>query len=344
MIHSYRAWRGVNTGVKNLHPSLVSKTGGDDVLLPFAPIGRWQLIRSDQEIANKRVSAIDKTKKSSAETPAKRKNPAPVSVRPSKKRKLPPPAPVGLMWDRVNYSCAYDTLFVRLYHIWNGHGPLWTNRFASVTEYTDQLGKGFESYALKTRTSETVRDQVRRSLATANPTGFPNGPEFTFLYMLTDTMFGSCFWGRETLKCLKCNLVDNVTQGYPCTRTVYKDVGLKATYKDEYMLSHWLNALKISRTFGRCTVCKGGLARIEVPVIAPPVLHFALDDSSIRLDPSFNITVWQATVRYALRSVIYIGNHHFTTRILKENGDVWFHDGIETGLTCIAEGQALLGI
>ncbi|KAJ7300894.1 hypothetical protein DFH08DRAFT_724840 [Mycena albidolilacea] len=42
---------------------------------------------------------------------------------------------------------------------------------------------------------------------------------------------------------------------------------------------------------------------------------------------------------YALKSVIYVGNHHFTSRIIKENGDVWYPDGIETKSTSIAEGN-----
>ncbi|KAJ7304792.1 hypothetical protein DFH08DRAFT_620599, partial [Mycena albidolilacea] len=97
-------------------------------------------------------------------------------------------APVGMKWDQENYSCAYNALFVGLYHIWHDHGPLWSNRFASITEYTDQLGKGFEAYSMKTRSLETVRNQVRNSLAIANPTGFPTGSAFTYLYILTDTM------------------------------------------------------------------------------------------------------------------------------------------------------------
>ncbi|KAJ7923979.1 hypothetical protein B0H13DRAFT_1602143, partial [Mycena leptocephala] len=109
--------------------------------------------------------------------------------------------------DCVNYSCAYDALFTGLYHIWHGHGPLWTNRFASITTYTNQLGQGFECYSLKTRTLETVRNQVRSSLAAANPAGFSSGPVFTYIYMLTDAMFGNSFWGKDTIKCLTCNIV-----------------------------------------------------------------------------------------------------------------------------------------
>jgi hypothetical protein len=127
--------------------------------------------------------------------------------------------------------------------------------------------------------------------------------------------------------------------GYPCTRSVYINENLAARYKGEYMLSHWLNALKISRAVGRCFVCGKGLAVIEVPNMAPPVLHFAIDDPCIKFDPALNISVGDSVVRYALRSVIYIGNNHFTTRIVKENGDIWYHDSIKTGATSISDGN-----
>ncbi|KAJ7300446.1 hypothetical protein DFH08DRAFT_717984 [Mycena albidolilacea] len=59
----------------------------------------------------------------------------------------------------------------------------------------------------------------------------------------------------------------------------------------------------------------------------------------MKLDPAFNVNVKGTAIRYALRCVIYVGNHHFTSRIVKTNGDIWYHDGIETGFTSIPEGN-----
>jgi hypothetical protein len=105
------------------------------------------------------------------------------------------------------------------------------------------------------------------------------------------------------------------------------------------MLSHWLNTIKISRAVGRCIGCGKGLARIEVPYIVPPVLHFTIDNPCIKFDLILNISVGGMAVRYALRSVMYIGNNHFTTRIIKENGDIWYHDSIKTGTNSISDGN-----
>ncbi|KAJ7870202.1 hypothetical protein B0H14DRAFT_2204935, partial [Mycena olivaceomarginata] len=46
------------------------------------------------------------------------------------------------------------------------------------------------------------------------------------------------------------------------------------------------------------------------------------------------------------RGIIYAGENHFTSRIIKENGAIWYHDGIATGRKCEYDGQfhALSGL
>ncbi|KAJ7923231.1 hypothetical protein B0H13DRAFT_1483526, partial [Mycena leptocephala] len=92
----------------------------------------WQIVKTERELFEERAKAESQGKPESAKDPVKRKQPNQAISRPRKKRKVVVPALVGLKWDCVNYSCAYDALFTGLYHIWHGHGPLWTNRFASI--------------------------------------------------------------------------------------------------------------------------------------------------------------------------------------------------------------------
>jgi hypothetical protein len=113
-------------------------------------------VKTEQELAKERAKAEGPGKPENAKGAIKRKGPIQAIAKPRKKRKVIVSAPVGLKWDCVNYSCVYDALFTALYHIWHGHGPLWTTRFDSITAYTGQLGHGFESYSHQTRTLETV--------------------------------------------------------------------------------------------------------------------------------------------------------------------------------------------
>jgi hypothetical protein len=42
-------------------------------------------------------------------------------------------------------------------------------------------------------------------------------------------------------------------------------------------------------------------------------------------------------IRYDLRGVIYGGNEHFFSRVVTQDGWIWFHDGRDTGSVCIRE-------
>jgi hypothetical protein len=152
-------------------------------------------------------------------------------------------------------------------------------------------------------------------------------------------MFGSSFWGVDTMKCLGCGYIGGQTLGFSCTRTIYKDKILSQQFKHEYRISNWINSLKLSRGNGTCRTCDQHLAVIQHIEKAPPFFYLAIDDPTIRFDTALHIKVSGNSVRYALRGVIYSGQNHFTARIVKEDGAMWYYDGIETGTTTISEGS-----
>ncbi|KAJ7279582.1 hypothetical protein C8J57DRAFT_1058956 [Mycena rebaudengoi] len=55
-------------------------------------------------------------------------------------------------------------------------------------------------------------------------------------------------------------------------------------------------------------------------------------------DTAPNIPIARIAHRYAIRGVVYWRDNHFTSRIIKSNGAVWYHDGILTGATCEQDG------
>ncbi|KAJ6501356.1 hypothetical protein DFH09DRAFT_944726 [Mycena vulgaris] len=66
----------------------------------------------------------------------------------------------------------------------------------------------------------------------------------------------------------------------------------------------------------------------------PDILYLSIEDPGINLAPAIHIGVSENRHRFALRGIIYAGNNHFTSRIIKEDGSVWYHDGISTGNKC----------
>jgi hypothetical protein len=61
-------------------------------------------------------------------------------------------------------------------------------------------------------------------------------------------------------------------------------------------------------------------------------------DKNIVYDSAINLTVGDVSHRYAIRGIIYLTNHHFTSRLVKPNGALWYHDGILTGSSCEPDG------
>lgn len=95
---------------------------------------------------------------------------------------------------------------------------------------------------------------------------------------------------------------------------------------------------KMRRVKGKCT-CGNGLVCVGSIESAPPCFYLSLADSSIGIDTAINLNIGALRRRYALRGVMYSGEDHFTSRILNPNGDMWYHDGIETGRLSEYEGN-----
>ncbi|KAJ7923851.1 hypothetical protein B0H13DRAFT_1469063, partial [Mycena leptocephala] len=76
--------------------------------------------------------------------------------------------------------------------------------------------------------------------------------------------------------------------------------------------------------------CDQMLVNVTVLHSPSPILYLSLSDTNILIDPTLNIAVGEARQLYAVRGLIYSDGEHFTSRIIKPNGSVRYHDGIET--------------
>ncbi|KAJ7200564.1 hypothetical protein GGX14DRAFT_400561 [Mycena pura] len=63
-------------------------------------------------------------------------------------------------------------------------------------------------------------------------------------------------------------------------------------------------------------------------------------DSEILVDTKISLTTMLGDQgKYVLRAAIYWGSDHYTVRIIEDNGNLWYHDAIETGPHAIGEGN-----
>jgi hypothetical protein len=109
--------------------------------------------------------------------------------------------PVGFMWDELNYSCAYNTLFTILYDIWIYKPLKWSRSFEYISPHMRTLDVTRGKNLL-----EIIRDNIRNYLYKANNMAFPCGKVGTSVIGLAIKMLcDSDSAGIETITCIKCN-------------------------------------------------------------------------------------------------------------------------------------------
>ncbi|KAJ7133229.1 hypothetical protein C8R44DRAFT_565621, partial [Mycena epipterygia] len=326
ILRAYQILKGGKYQPPDLHDSLKWKNG-DAPLMPDvdSELQTGPLIESDKP-KPKKVKEGKKGRKRPAAEPAAQPKP--------KKAKSNVPPPVGTTWDCINYSCAYDAIVSTLYNIWQDDGAKWCTRFKDVGEHAGILAEAFESGS----NLNAARDIMRTSLRLEFPTIFRSGHYLTNIDDLAEKLFGAEAWGSSEIKCTRCDRGEDRVPDFGATRTITRSPRLKSRYRDDYGISHWLKDQMIKKTNKECTCGSGMLKMVRVDR-PPPLMYLTLSDTTILIDPAINITTGETRHRYALRGIIYGGENHFTSRIVMPNGNVWYHDGIETGHKMVNEGS-----
>ncbi|KAJ7229540.1 hypothetical protein B0H12DRAFT_972152, partial [Mycena haematopus] len=226
--------------------------------------------------------------------------------------------------DSINYSCAYDSLFVCIYDIWDEYRSKWTGRMQRNSTYCALLADCFEAVHGGSRTIEKARDIVREMLTRNFPLELPQGPKYVSLRPLSSAMFAGNEWGTVADSCLRCGVRNINSQPFPTDLLITDDSSLPLRKKHKAAFGFRI----VQSANRRCPSCGARPVTIATMREAPPLLFFRLPDRPLVLDPSIMLPVQGVNFRYHLRGVIYYADNHFTCRIIKGNGDFWYHDGI----------------
>jgi hypothetical protein len=104
-------------------------------------------------------------------------------------------------------------------------------------------------------------------------------------------------------------------------------------------IQHWVN-LPSSYTRRRCRVCGNPFAKIVDHVHLPHIIAFELKNNSTTLDTLLTVKLLTGIVlKYRLAGIVYFGDVHFVARVLRQDGQISFHDGITTCRNLIYEGS-----
>ncbi|KAJ7940090.1 hypothetical protein B0H13DRAFT_1850283 [Mycena leptocephala] len=311
-------------------PPTQSRKGDEPLLPPAGYQGQWTLVGTDvpkKKSEDKKPGGQSKQKATGAADNSE-----------SKRVKRVETGPVGIFWDSVDHSCAYDAMFTTIYDIWQVHGPKWSDRLREYNIYAAVLVQGFESFRVQTGKLEAARDRVRSMLHQSWPREFPTDSTVTAIDDLATRIFGSVDWGVGTVKCTKCNHIEGSVAGFCGPQTIVYDKQLHSRFKSNYGIANWLASRRMYKANKACSTCENGLVVTSMLERFPPCFYLSLSDKNIVIDHAVTLNVGDSKVRYVLRGVIYSGNLHFTSRIIKPNGSVWYHDGIETGNQTEAQG------
>jgi hypothetical protein len=96
---------------------------------------------------------------------------------------------------------------------------------------------------------------------------------------------------------------------------------------------YWITRFQ-SPVSTRCPECNSALnIKFTLESLSPLIVLDVSAAGSVRPDPVLHVKVRDQSEPHAyhLRGIGYFGGGHFVSRILKSNGCVWYHDGMETG-------------
>jgi len=239
--------------------------------------------------------------------------------------------PEGFEWS--DNSCAYDSVLTILFAIWSSDNPRHEAYSGMTSNAARALQHTFENIT-DDQEFEKHRDTFRHALETIDPQSHRFG-EITSVGSLLHHLLAT---GHETTRIQnRCSY--NHTEPVHSISSGHFQPGLEV----HRSIQHWVNLPSIS-TRRRCRVCSDPFAQIVDYVDLPSIIAFELKDKSTILDSFISLKVLTGGVlKYRLAGIVYFGDVHFVARVLRRDGQIWFHDGITTRRNLIYEGTIASG-
>jgi hypothetical protein len=255
-------------------------------------------------------------------------------------------SPLGLIWDEKDYSCAYDSLFTVLYHVWNKEQLKHKAYFENGTQLMRILHSNFILLLNRTCTFESVRDNLRSILHHRKPSQYRYGTNYTDIDELLRDLTSTNTYGTSYLCCPYCKVSTGRRSVYLGD---YSAVGWSSSDMDKLQgtacIQTYLNYKLIKNNEITMNICSECYSSIKKSVLLhetryidelPSLLIFAIAPC-IDINKYLEFDVSNSLRRYFLKGIIYSNNDHFTVRLVDESFNVWYHDGQVTGSVCRQE-------
>ena len=329
LIQSYRAYKGMSYVPENVHES-IKWSDSDPMLDPIMDAIGWKVV-TEKGISADSTPDIKKGVK-------RQKDDGMEVCGIKKKRKLDKQGngisetigttPVGFAWYKN--SCAYDCVLGIILAIWKDNkeeSNLDAIRIFN-SNHMKKLFSGFEKALTNVNYLGKVRDRLRLTLQKISKEKFPWGG-FTGTYDILNYILAT----NETAV---NSIITCPHNTFYCDEEMKNGLMVAAT--EASSVRSWLANWKVPSNYF-CEMCHDWMPIVMKICRHLPMIALDFSNKKPRIDFTFEICIDNVIGVYILRGVIYFGEAHYTSRILNEDGNVWFHDGIATGNSVIYEGN-----
>ncbi|KAH7905818.1 hypothetical protein BJ138DRAFT_975675, partial [Hygrophoropsis aurantiaca] len=224
---------------------------------------------------------------------------------------------LGLKWDSVNYSCAYDSLFTILFQIWLENPHRWNNHMKHFTHFLTQLVKGFQQVHQNKTSIEMVRDDVKRKLHEYSNIRYPTGPVGASVSDLAHTVIGTDHDLPAWVRCSGCGgkVPVSGTVGH-----VYTPVLSLHTSVSDWLQAKWKTPAP-GLICSTCNLLVHGQWQCDTP---PKLLILDVYNQPINISHTITIKGNKSNVKLHLKGIVYYKDAHFTSVVVDREGIVRF--------------------
>ncbi|KAJ7163700.1 hypothetical protein C8R46DRAFT_901977 [Mycena filopes] len=257
-----------------------------------------------------------------------------------------PAPPIGLIWDRVNYSCGYDSVLTALGYIWSEDPAAWNDKFTRLSPMLGIWANTLTDCHRNRWNIEHARDVLRYNLNFTKPDNFPYGPRNLRLDDLFAGITNSRPYGYGTSWCSSCGYISpghTETFGQLLYANFRRD--LLEKHPVGVKLSDWFRWHFDRNDRATCPSCTARGVRTKQRITTriqevPNLMIVSVNHRTVAFDPWLVFEANNVPVLLRLRCLVYHNGNvqHFTSRIITKDGFVWYHDGMTTARNCIPEG------
>jgi hypothetical protein len=338
-IRAFVQWNKSRSYENDWHPALAYKDG-ESRLKPIEDDGTWNAK------VNLAFNPPKRKKKDTSHAPISPDQPEPDAKRLHLETIQPPTSnsPPGMLWDRVNYSCAYDSTFTVIHNIWSRNPVVWYRRLAEISHNLELLCDGFNLVDSGLSSLEFVRNFVRDNMHHTNPDRHPRGSRLTAISHVIEAITPPRTCGTSTLICELCGYRNQHPLLYfgeyiTLTSTGRFHDNSENTSRVSDVLGWQLNHRQ-RRSGADCPECltRQNVSKLQVSISFARIPYLVIVELSMpRYIIDHEINYEDTNFSFKLAGVIYGGQDHFVCRIIDSAQTIWYHDGITTGNGCERE-------